>query len=277
MNEEQEFNLEDLLHEDGATADHINALLPLLSQLTDSTPQPDSEALLATLLPELPAQPQWQRWYTTATESWVWLLAQAQLRVVRQEIWAASVIVMVIGVLISLIWHTGAMAAGLPFILIAPVAAAISIAALYSSSERVRELEMTTAVPPRLLLLIRLLLVFGYDLALGIIGSLILSLFLTDVALWSLIATWLAPMTFLAALALLITILFGAAEIGIIVSLGLWAMQIIYLGSKDNLFTMYWPDLLASNGRSWLWLITFLIAGLALWLGGREESVNSIQ
>ena len=275
MNEEKEFNLEDLLHEDGETADHINALLPLLNQLTDTTPQPDSEALLATLLPELPTQPTWRHWRTTATESWVWLLGKAQLRVVRQEIWAASVIVMAIGVIISLIWHTGAVTSGLPFILTAPVVAAIGIAVLYSSSERVRELEMTTAVPPRLLLLVRLLLVFGFDLALGIIGSLVLSLFLADVALWSLITTWLAPMTFLAVLALLITVLSGAAEIGIIVSLGLWAMQIIYLGSKDNLFTMYWPDLLASNGRFWLWLTTFLVAGLAFWLGGREETVNS--
>lgn len=277
MNEEPEFNLEALLHEDGATADHINALLPLLNQLNQPAPQPNTEALLATLLPELPTQPAWRPWLTAATESWAWLLAKAQLRVVQQEIWAASVIIMAIGVVISLIWHTGAMATGLPFILLAPVVAAIGIAVLYGSSERVWELEMTTAVPPRLLLLVRLLLVFGYDLILGLVSSLILSLFLADVALWSLITTWLAPMTFLAALAFLITVLSGAAEIGIIVSLGLWALQIVYLASDGGAFPIYWPDLFASNGRSSLWIITFLFAGLALWLGGREERVVSHQ
>jgi hypothetical protein len=130
---------------------------------------------------------------------------------------------------------------------------------------------MATAVPPRLLLLIRLLLVFGFNLSLGLIGSLILSFFLADVVLWSLVTTWLAPMTFLAAFAFLITVLSGAAEIGIIVSLGLWALQILSMSSDLGFLNIYWPDLLANNGRFWLWLITFSIGALALWLGGREE------
>jgi hypothetical protein len=275
MNKKHPFNLETLLQEDAETAAEADVLLPLLTQLKEADrAQPtavDTIQLINTLLPELPTQPAWQRWQTAVTNSWIWLLLQSQMRIVRLEIWAASAIVMALGVFISIILRSDNIMIGLPLILTAPLVAAVGIAALYGSSDRVWELEMTTAVHPRLLLLARLLLVFGFDLILALLSSLALSFILPDVALWSLITTWLAPMTFLAALAFLITILSGASEIGIMVSMALWVLQIVRHSTNMRLFAAYIPDMLAPYNHTWLWLLALLLGVYAFWLGGREE------
>jgi len=191
--------------------------------------------------------------------------------VVRREIWAASALVMALGVVVSVVWQGGDSATGLPLALLAPVVAAMGIATLYSPTDGVWELERTTAVPPRLLLLARLLLVFGFDLALAVLGSLALALFTPQAGLWLLVSTWHAPMTFLAALAFLITVIAGAVEMGMLVSLGLWTLQAIRLtGDRLGNFVLYWPDLFSPTSRPWLWALALLILSGALWLGGRE-------
>ncbi len=263
------------LQEDGATEVETAVLLPLLRQLTEPPALPlpaETETLLASLLPELPAPPSPSTWRDTPTQSWLWLLLMAQVRVVRREIWAASLLVMALGVVVSVVWQGGGGAVGLPLALLAPIVAAVGIATLYSPGESVWELEMTTAVPPRLLLLARLLLVFGFNLLLALLGSVALALLRPQVVLWSLITTWLAPMTFLAALAFLITVLTGASEIGMLFSLNLWALQTIRLtGDRLGAFILYWPDLFNPTNRTWLWALALLSFACALWLGGREE------
>ncbi len=263
------------LQEDGATEEETAVLLPILAPLAAPPPSPnaaETAALVARLLADLPiAEPAPAR-REAITQSWLWLLLVAQARVVRREIWAASALVMALGVVVSAVWQGGGSAAGLPLALLAPVVAAMGMATLYSPADGVWELEMTTAVPPRLLLLVRLLLVFGFDLALAVLGSLLLALFTPQVGLWLLVTTWLAPMTFLAALAFLITVLTGAAEMGMLVSLGLWTLQAIRLtGDHLGSFVLYWPDLFSPASRLWLWLLALLIFGGALWLGGRES------
>lgn len=114
----------------------------------------------------------------------------------------------------------------------------------------------------------RLLLVFGFNLLLALLGSVALALLRPQVVLWSLITTWLAPMTFLAALAFLITVLTGASEIGMLFSLNLWALQTIRLtGDRLGAFILYWPDLFNPTNRTWLWALALLSFACALWLG----------
>lgn len=276
MNEKRGFNLTTLLQEDGIKAEEIAALLPILSQIADTdTPSPtavETETLFAALLPEMPGPLRRESRLTAVSESWPWLLLQAQLRVVRREIWAASALVITLGVAVSLLWQGVGGAAGLPLSLLAPVVAAVGIALLYGSASSVWELELATAVPPPLLLLTRLLLVFGFDLMLAVAGSMILTLISPQLTLWSLVTIWLAPMTFLAALAFLITVLSGAAEIGMIVTLGLWAVQVTRMMSLNlGIFSAYWPDLLTADSRPWLMALALLLVIGALWLGSREE------
>ncbi|MBE2197080.1 MAG: hypothetical protein IAE79_00625 [Anaerolinea sp.] len=283
------------LQEDGLADEETAVFLPILSQLSQPPASPTAaatEALLARLLPELPRSDLPQRRADAGRadagradagradagradagrEWWLWLLLVAQARVVRREIWAASALVMTLGVLVSLAWRGGEGAAGLPLALLAPVVAALGIATLYSPADGVWELEMTTAVSPRLLLLARLLLVFGFNLLLAALSSVALALLLPQVSLWLLITTWLAPMTFLAALAFLITVLTGATEMGILVSLSIWTLQTVRLsGDSLGVFVRYWPDLLSPANHAWLWMLALLGFAYALWLGGREE------
>lgn len=269
-----ETDLRTRLQEDGVNEEEMALLLPTFSQLATPPAPPtaaESAALLAHLLEDMPIADPPPNWREAVAPSWLWLLLVAQARVVRREIWAASALVMALGVVVSVVWQGGDSATGLPLALLAPVVAAMGIATLYSPTDGVWELERTTAVPPRLLLLARLLLVFGFDLALAVLGSLVLALFTPQVGLWLLVSTWLAPMTFLAALAFLITVIAGAVEMGMLVSLGLWALQAIRLtGDRLGNFVLYWPDLFSPTSRPWLWVLALLILSGALWLGGRE-------
>ena len=90
MNEEREHTLKALLHKDGLPPEQVQQLMPLLSQLQEMdavTPTAvETHKLINTLLPELPAPSRWRQWHRTLIESWIWLLAKAQLRVVQQEI-----------------------------------------------------------------------------------------------------------------------------------------------------------------------------------------------
>lgn len=280
MNDNDEADLNRRLQEDGVPAEETAVLLPILKQLAQPPLTPtaaQTEALLARLRPELPPPvpvnvSRHKQQQAVLSVSWLRLLLQAQWRVVGGDIWAASALVMVLGVVVSFVWQGAGGTAGLPLVLAAPVVAALGIATLYSPADGVWELEMTTAVSPGLLLLVRLLLVFGFDLLLALGGSLVLALFLPQVSLWLLVTTWLAPMTFLAALAFLFTVWSGRAEIGICASLGLWAVQVARLAVHDqNRLAFYWPDLLSPDSHPWLWGLSLLGLALALWLGSQEE------
>ncbi len=196
------------------------------------------------------------------------LLARSQLPVIRAEIWPASTLVFVLGVLVTLAIHTRS-GTTLPLVLVAPIVAAVGIAFIYGPAvDPALEIELAAPTSPRLILLARLALVFGFDLALGLAGSLALALLRPGISLWPLVAAWLAPMAFLSALSLLLNVLTADPGLGALVSLGLWIVQ-----SLGRLTSLPWriPDLSGVAMRPWLLLLALLIGGLALWLGGREE------
>ena len=76
---------------------------------------------------------------------------------------------------------------------------------------------------------------------------------------------------FLSALAFMFTILLADPGIGVLVSLGLWAVQ--SMGQVLTLSGISWnlPDLTAMEVRPWLWASTLLFFVVALWASGRDE------
>jgi len=199
------------------------------------------------------------------------LLLRSQLHVIRGEIWPASALVLGVGVVVAL--ATGAPAGEmLPFVLIAPIVAAVGISFLYGPAVApALEIELVTPTPPRLVLLARLLLVFGFDLIVALAGSLALTLFGPDISLGPLIGAWLAPMVFLSALSLLFSVLTADPGAGTLVSLALWTIHALQQLGILNRVLKRLPDLSAAAMRPWILLLAFLIGGLALWLSGREE------
>lgn len=264
--------LREMLAEDtGSEAESLLATVEALKRWPAPEPTSESTAqLIALLSAELPRKE--NRWYQLA-EWWPWLLVRAQMRIVRQEIWIASLLVMVLGTLVTLGEYTSN-AGTLPFVLIAPLVTAVSVAYLYGPEvDAALEIELSMPISPRLVLLARLALVFGFDLILGIGASVVLATVHAELSLWSLVMTWLAPMAFLSALAFVLSIIWMEPLVGVAVSLGLWTVQTImrFVAINGLPLRLYLPDMLAADTRPWMLLASVLLCVIGFWFAGREE------
>ncbi len=253
------------LIEDTGSVEEADRLLPVLRQLSDwPAPAPsaaETDRLVRVIIAAVPA-PRPARLGTV----W-WPLLRAQARIVQQEIWVASALVMLLGCVVTLV-KPAASPDQLPLVLIAPVVAALGIAFLYGpSAEPALEIELATPISPRLLVLARLLLVFAFDLVLALLGSALLVLTQSGWSWWPLVTLWLAPMTFLTTLAFLLSMIFSEPLIGAAICLALWGAQVL----RQFLPLERWPTLLSAEAQPWLWCVAAGCALAALWLAGREE------
>ncbi len=253
------------LIEDTGFEAEADRLLPLMQHLPDwPAPSPtaqDTDRLVQALAVALPAHSA-SRWALMG-----WLL-RAQLRIVQQEIWLASALVMILGLLVTLSVQPNVTAEMLPLVLVAPLVAALGIAFLYGpAAEPALEIELAAPVSPRLIVVVRLLLVFAFDLILALAASVVLVMVQSGWSLWPLVSLWLAPMTFLASLAFLLSMLFAEPLMGCTLCLVLWGMQVLRVFPPFATF----PNWLAHEWQPWLWLFAAVCAGVAVWLAGREE------
>ena len=249
----------------------LSALGTILAARPTAAVPPDVQVLVARLPGHRPAiapQPRLQ-----LNKKWAWLLLRAQARVVRGEIWTASALVMALGVLVTVVMSGPDAGSALPLVLIAPVVAATGVAFLYGPAvDPALEIELATPTSPRLVLLARLALVFGFDLGMGLAASVALALLRPEISLGPLMMAWLAPMAFLSALAFLITVLSVDPGLGVLVSLVLWAVLNVRRSAGLGNLSRYLPDLLAASSRPWLWGLALSFGALALWAAaGREE------
>jgi hypothetical protein len=163
-----------------------------------------------------------------------------ETRLIRLAVPVASALVMALGVVLVLIQGAtdgvapDAVAAGDLLALVAPIVAAAGVAGVHRS-RRDPAAELLAAIPTsgRLLLLVRLALVFGYDLVLALTASGVLAV-TTDTAggagvaagTNALITTWLGPMALLSALSLLVAVRFGP-DVALGTAVGLWALRVL--------------------------------------------------
>jgi hypothetical protein len=234
------------------------------------TPPADTARLLAVLQPALQTQIRARR---RAALAWPWLLLRAQLRVVHREIWLGSALVIALGTLVAAA-GSAAMPGALPLVLAAPLVTAVGAAYLFGPDDRSSlEVELAAPVPPRVILLARLTLLFAFDLSLGLLGSVLLSMVKAEVLLWPLVASWLAPMACLSAAAFLLSVLLVDATSAALASLGLWCLQALRQTGTGDLYLLFRfvPDLLRPGAQGGLWLAALVLVAAALWLGGQEE------
>jgi hypothetical protein len=141
------------------------------------------------------------------------------------------------------------------------------------------ELALSTPTSPRQILLARLALVFGYNLALVLAATLVL-LPLIPVPMMSVLAlTWLAPMTFLSVAALLLSLWIGATN-AISITYIAWLAQLIAgplrsqpagLGVSPavarvmDAYQSFWqsPALLLA--------LSVVLFAAAVWMAGRQQ------
>ena len=152
-------------------------------------------------------------------------LLAGQVALVRREIWVASAATMALGCLVALL-TAGASAGGVVLAVFAPMIAAVGVAFIYGpENDPSLEVALSTPTPPRAVLLARLTLIYGYDLALAFAATVVLALANGGAGLLALVSLWIGPMLFLSALALFLSLLFNPA-VATLVALGLWAARL---------------------------------------------------
>ncbi len=164
-----------------------------------------------------------------------WQLLLGQLPLVRREIWVASALTVGLGCLVALL-ITAPSAAGGPLAVLAPVIAAVGVSLVYGpDNDASLEVALSTPTPPRLVLLARLVLVYGYDLALALVGSGVVAVTRAEVGLWPLVELWIGPMFFLSSLALFLSLFLGPTS-AIMAAMTLWAVKLVATDEGSRAF-----------------------------------------
>jgi hypothetical protein len=244
-----------------------------LHRWRDVAPDPTAKAaLMQRLLAELPERALPRR-DARARMIWAWLILRSQLRLVHPATWAASALVIALGALVTLaLYRPSQNGAELPFVIFAPIVTACGVAFLYGlDADPALELQWATPVSARLILLARLALLFGFNLIITLVCSISLTLVQSQISLVPLIAAWLAPMTFLSALAFLLSVLFFDPLMSVLICLliwvGVWARHFLALDSLS--FSI--PDLLHGDYQPMLLIAAPVLLLIALWIAEREE------
>ena len=213
---------------------------------------------------------------------WALLILWSQVRIINALSWTASALLLALGTVVTLMSYGTPNGTTLPIILIAPIVAAGGVAFLYGEEvDPPLELQMTMPVSPQLILLARLALLFGFNLALALLCSIVLALAHAEISLWPLVLSWLAPMTCLSALAFLLSIVLFNTMLSITTSVLAWCL-IVWRHFADltpTPYTMIVPDLLRVDLQPLLFAASVGLVLLALWLSEqkREDRLNTSQ
>lgn len=208
---------------------------------------------------------------------WAWLILRAQVRVVHRVIWAASTLILGIGALVSaILYRPGMEGADLPLALVAPFVAALGASFLYGEDvDPGIELQMTTPVGPALVLMARLALVFGFNLALTLLAAVPLALVGAHGAALGLVTAWLAPMTCLSALAFFGSVVLNEAGISAFISSAIWGVSVwrrfADAGALPPLVRAL-PDLFAAEARPVLFAVAALLVVVTLVISERGDT-----
>jgi hypothetical protein len=279
MTDESHLTLEDKLRAD--LGPDSEALSPILRRIDSfSAPEPSSAEtarLLAALRPALTGARAagFTPYVAGLANAWPVLLLRAQVPIIHQELWLASALVLAIGTFVTLAIQTAQQSPEtLLLVFLAPIVTAFGVAFLYGPGvDAALELELATPVSPRTLLLARLVLIFGFNLALSLLASLLVSFFMPPISIVALVLAWLAPMAFLSALAFLLSVVCFDHLAGVTGSILLWAVQVFKaIGGFDGWPLMAGlPDLFASGSQPWLFALAAALVLAAVWAAGRDE------
>ncbi len=195
------------------------------------------------------------------------LFSQAYL--VRREMWPSAAILMFMGVAVTLLVQKVVVIRYL-----APLIATASLAVIFGPDhDPACELTLATPTSSWKVLLARLALVHGYNLALTLVASLFLLLLIPSDMLWTFILGWLGPMTFLPALALLLSLWTGSGN-SVAVAYGLWLLQFISPTWMPGYLSSLLAPVVEAYRQFWANPLVLVLAGLALlavalWSSGR--------
>jgi len=204
-------------------------------------------------------------------------LLSAQAYLVRRELWPSAAILMFMGIAATLLLERASIIG-----YFAPLVAAASLAVIFGPDhDPAYELALATPTSPWKVLLARLALVHGYNLTLTLAASLFLLLLVPPEMLGSFILGWLGPMTFLPALALLLSLWTGSGN-SVAAAYALWLLQFIHPDLVPAFAAPWFTPVVEAYRHFWASPFLLLTAGglllaAALWSSGRmgERLVRS--
>lgn len=181
-------------------------------------------ATLAGLLGRVSAERVWRQYPVSSGIRHAVSVVAGQVPLVRRRIWAASVLLLGLGAAIAI---TRGEQGGVVLALAAPLVAALGVAVIYGSGvDPGVELAAATPTPARLILIARLFLVAGFDLALTLAASGAVALTGQADGLWPVVSGWLGPFTLLCSLSLLLSVWKGPAA-GSLSALAVWSLGVM--------------------------------------------------
>jgi len=269
--------LKTLLEEDLGSSDAVDEYLPIIGKLqqwsTPSSAQAITDTLITQLAHELPAK---QSHLERVLEIYPIAILRSQLMIVKREIWIASILLTLIGLLVTMAIYDSTSNDLTPIAILAPIIGAIGTGLIYDSGlERILELESTTRTSKQMILLARLTLVYGFNLSLSLLTSVLLSLIQSDISLLPLISSWFIPMTFLSAFAFFISIISGDAFLAWSLNIGIWTLHVVFNGqiSNANPLTQYLSlqGLSTPQFHPLLLMMAMVLIGVAVWFTEQVE------
>ncbi len=197
-------------------------------------------------------------------------LLRIQLILIHNELWIGSAALMFIFLAMTIL-----VARVEVLYFFAPILSAGMVTLVYGSEhDTATELTLSTPISPWKILLARLTLVSAYNVFLALCATLGLLLILPPQTLAQFIFGWLAPMTFLSALALLLSLWIGTGN-ALFIAYSIWSAQYLTLTSIGEWFGFIapWLELYRQFWRDPVLLFGFgfVLALLALWSAGREQ------
>jgi anti-sigma factor RsiW len=190
-------------------------------------------------------------------------LIRAQPRLLGRGVPAASALVMALGAVLG--------PAGL--VLVAPFVAAAGISGAYGPRrDPAFEVVAATATSQRLILLIRVLLILGYDLLLALAASAVLAA-AGGGGVGPLVTGWLGPMAVLSALCLLLAVWLGP-DVAIGAALVLWSARVLADNVLAPVTGLVHVVRLVWSTNAGTGLAAVVLAVAAMILAGRGEPVR---
>ncbi len=197
-------------------------------------------------------------------------LLRMQILIIHNELWIGSAALMFIFLAMALLVERVEV-----LYFFAPMIAAGTVTLIYGSeNDPAAELTFATPISPWKVLLARLTLVSAYNVFLAGCATLVLLLIIPPQALGEFILGWLAPMTFLSALALMLSLWIGTGN-ALFIAYLLWAAQYASLISFGEWSAFASPSL-ETYRQFWqnpamLFVFSFALIVFALWSSGRDQ------
>lgn len=187
--------------------------------------RPVQPAVLAGALTRIAATPRRRPLPVRRRARWGWLLLRGQVPLVRRSLAAATALMLLLGIVVLASRPLGR--GGEVLSLLAPLAAALGLTLVNGPEiDPPAELTATTGTSLRLVLLARLVLVFGYDLALGLAATALTLVCTTSLGLSTLVLSWFGPMLLLSSVSFALAVLTRPA-VGVTVALAAWALRLL--------------------------------------------------